>query len=447
MMITGSKLAVQLLLLQLLLVGWASAIVTFDFTYAGYSSTGYCGSPTPSPTYRTCIHRVPQCDAIIDRFRSAWSMDFTVPSSLQTTASWSVDSGSVSSVSSTNMDYSVNFGIVGYSDLKFTTTRPPTGAYWIRFLNCVNISNPVVTSVTGNESPEAGGALLTIVGQYFGDASITSLSVNLGSSACTVVSWTGTQIVVSTPALSAGSYPLNLIYPPVTVLAHPAIMVGVRVSYPLSSYTSLPFNQASTVSIYGIYFVNNIVSYTLTAVSGATGSIIATSVAGNSIVNFSMGPTQLGPVNTRSTWVFTYLGQTLGTIYVLSSPYAIVRPYSIADTIQNSLGGALTSPVPVMTRFVRFSQDLVHMQFDDIMSFNNPGSSLPLQLSTPIPAQYRPIRTIRCYSHISVNGVATELKADINTDGSVVFGSDLGGSTWMTSGTIYFNGCSWITPA
>lgn len=212
------------------------------------------------------------------------------------------------------------------------------------------------------------------------------------------------------------------------------------VGWPSSSGTSLPAGTSNIITIYGSSFGVSTAVYTLSSPSLST--LTPTSVS-NTEITFTI---PAGTAGATSIWSLNYLPSStvLKRIPVIMSSKPIAFPYSRSISFPVNINGVVSTVIPAVFLLKRTEQNIVHIELLDSFSFPAPPTGNLLTSNTPIPEEFRPARTQRCYAHTVVYGTPTELHVDIRETGILAFSPTVSGDVWTTMGEVYFNGCTWI---
>lgn len=142
--------------------------------------------------------------------------------------------------------------------------------------------------------------------------------------------------------------------------------------------------------------------------------------------------------------VYAATSTTVGIIPVMRSEQSYSMPLNVKNTIQTAVTGAGITGQTITLLLKRIDQDFVHLEMKPEFVFTYSGTTSQVGTVTPIPQEYRPRRTERCFAHTTVAGIPKDIHVDIQTDGILKFASAPAGTGWTTSGASYFNGCSWL---
>lgn len=179
----------------------------------------------------------------------------------------------VASLTSTAIVVTTPARAAGAADVKVTNPGGPSATRAAAFTYVAPA--PVITAMSPTNGPTSGNALVTLSGMHFTAGAV----VRFGSAAGAVQSISPTAIVVRTPALAAGTYPVTVTLPDGQSAAAPGAYTAVTPSLLITAVGPAwgPVTGGTSVTITGGQFQTG-ASVTVGGVPAAIASISPTAI-------------------------------------------------------------------------------------------------------------------------------------------------------------------------
>jgi hypothetical protein len=308
-----------------------------------------------------------------------------------TSVTFGGSAGTVTSNTSTQIIATTPSGTAGAKDVVITTaggSATGTGAF------TYVVPVPTYTSLTPTGGPVAGGTSVTITGTNLSSAT----SVTIGGSAATITSNTSTQIVVTTPASTAGAKDVAITTAGGTATGTGAFTYAAAPTYTSLTPSSGTSSGGTSVTITGTN-LSNATSVTIggaaaTITNNTATQIIVTTPAGTigaqNVVITTVGGTATG------TGAFTYSGINWTKVYETTQPYRTSGSYvyttgfglgtsDAARTLINA-GRTFNRVRYVMTATYGITEYKVDVYFNKWSGGGTPSSATPTIDKLAFPA-------------------------------------------------------------